>query len=234
MNDKIDICTTATLRANILDETLKSFTSKMLKNKDRYRLIINIDPIGDKLKRRHLVLNVARKYFNNVIYNLPDTPGFTKAVQWCWSKTTAPYVFHLEDDWRLLYDINVDDMIEMMKSHKLTSLRLNKADEKKTKSYVKFGFTLHPKISLNPTLFDGDFIRMVAPKINLNANPEKQLRPSTSELGKIIIPTRHAIYQKVTLRKVVLDIGRQWMTKSRFHKKTGFMHWEVKKGTSND
>jgi len=225
---KIDICTTATLRHIILEETLKSFTDKMLTDKDRYRLIINIDPIGDKLKRRNAVLQIARKYFNDVVYNFPEVPGFTKAVQWCWSKTQAEYVFHLEDDWRLLIPVSIDSMIDMMKQYNLTSLRLNKDNLHQSKSSVKYGFTPFPKISLNPTLFNGDFLRRVSPLMDLTHNPEKQLRPTKSELGKIISPTNHGIYQKDTTKRIVLDIGRKWMESSRYKKKTGFMNWEVK------
>ena len=226
--EKVDICTTATLRHEILNETYRSFTENMLTEKNRYRLIINIDPIGDKLKRKNAVLQIARKYFNEVVYNFPETPCFTKAVQWCWSKTTSKYVFHLEDDWRLLETINIDSMIQIMEQYNLTSLRLSKDNLKKTKSSCKYGFVPHPKISLNPTLFDGTFLRKIFPLMDLNHNPEKQLRPTKSELGQIIAPTNHGIYQKDTVRRTVLDIGREWMDSSRYKKKIGFMYWENK------
>lgn len=228
--EKIDITTTATIRPSLLDITLSSFREKMLTNKYNYRLIINIDPIGEDLKRKN-ILKIANKYFDDVVFNLPETPGFTKAVQWCWSQTSSAYVFHLEEDWKLLYKIDIDDMVKILDTYKdLASLRLNKDNTGDSKHSRKYGFVYHPKISLNPTLFKGEFIRKVFPLMDMNKNPEKQLRASNSTvLGKYLSEYHHGIYTKESINSVVLDIGRQWMATSRFTKKTGFMNWETKK-----
>lgn len=225
---KIDICTTATLRHVVLETTLKSFTYSMLSNRDRFRLIINIDPIGDKLKRRNAVLQIAYKYFKNVVYNFPETPGFTKAVQWCWSQTTAPYVFHLEDDWKLLTPINIDSMIEVIEKYNLTSLRLSKDPLRSSKHSCRFGFIYSPQISLNPTIFRGEIIRKIYPLMDLDKNPEKQLRVGNPKFKEILANAKHGIYQKNLSGRVVLDIGRKWMKTSIYKKKTGFLNWERK------
>lgn len=224
----VDICMTATIRPIVLEETLKSFTEKMLKDKTQYRLILNIDPIGEKLKRRATMTQIARKYFNIIILNMPEISGFTKAVQWCWGQTTSDFVFHLEDDWRLIQEIDIVDMINLMKNHNLTSLRLSKNNVEKSKYSEKYGFIYYPKISLNPTIFNGDFLRQIAPLMNLSQNPEKQLRPTQSELGKIIQTTTHGVYTKPSMHATVVDIGRKWMDHSIYKKKTGFLNWELK------
>lgn len=226
----VDICMTATIRHLLLEETLKSFTEKMLKDKSQYRLILNIDPIGEKRKRITAMKEIARKYFDNIIINEPEAPGFTKAVQWCWNNTTAPFVFHLEDDWKLLTEININNMIQILnQNEQLVSLRLNKEKTGKSKHSNQYGFVYSPKISLNPTLFKGVFIRTVAPLMDLNFNPEKQLRPSHStERGKYILNFQHGIYTRESTNRVVLDIGRKWMDKSKYTKTTGFLKWDVK------
>lgn len=226
----VDICMTATIRHLLLEETLKSFTEKMLKDKSIYRLILNIDPIGEKLKRIGAMKEIAHKYFDNVIINQPEVPGFTKAVQWCWNNTTAPFVFHLEDDWKLLIDIDINNMLQILNQYeKLVSLRLNKEKTGESKHSNQYGFIYSPKISLNPTIFKGDFLRTVAPMMDLQFNPEKQLRPSHStERGKYILKFQHGIYTRESTNRVVLDIGRKWMDKSKYTKKTGFMNWELK------
>lgn len=226
----VDICMTATIRHLILEETLKSFTEKMLKDKPQYRLIINIDPIGEKQKRIGAMKEIAKKYFDDVIINVPEIAGFTKAVQWCWSQTTAPFVFHLEDDWKLLTEINIHDMIQILNQNdRLVSLRLNKENTGPSKHTTQYGFVYSPKISLNPTLFKGVFVRTVVPLMDLNLNPEKQLRSSQStERGKYISHFYHGIYTRESTNRVVLDIGRKWMDKSNYTKKTGFMNWELK------
>lgn len=226
---KIDITTTATIRPSLLDDTFSSFRKNMLTDEYKYRLIINIDPIGEDLKRK-FVLKVAEKYFDEIICNYPATPGFTKAVIWCWSQTQSDFIFHLEEDWKLLTKINIDYMIEILESNKsLVSLRLNKENTGSSKHSNKFGFIYHPKISLNPTLFKGDFIRNIFPLMEINKNPEKQLRiTNKTPVGRYLKDFNHGIYTKDSDQIVVLDIGRNWMDNSKFKKVTGFMEWENK------
>ena len=228
MNTIIDICIISVVRPSVLDITLKSFTEKMLTNKNDYRIIINVDPIGENIPRKH-VLKVVNNYFDNVVFNYPSVPGFTKAVKWCWEQTNSKYVFHLEDDWKLLSDINIQNMIEILNKYDdLASLRLDKHRTGKSKHSCKYGFIYHPKISLNPTLFRGDFLRNVAELMDVNLNPEKQLRPSKSPRGQYISKFNNGIYVKDG-NKVVLDIGRTWMNQSDYTKKTGFLNWQRKK-----
>lgn len=226
---KIDICMTATIRPNIINETFRSFCENMLTDRSRFRLIINIDPIGEDLKRKFIV-KIARNYFDEIIFNCPDVPGFTKAVIWCWSQTASKYIFHLEDDWRLSTKINIDSIIEILESiENLVSLRLNKERTGRSKHSIKYGFIYQPKISLNPTIFNGDFIRKVYPLMDINKNPEKQLRSNnTTELGKYLSIVNHGIYTKDSEGAVVDDIGRLWMSGSKYRKDTGFMYWEEK------
>ncbi len=176
MNDKIDICMTATIRPEIVDSTLKSFSENMFKDQSNYRLIINVDPIGENIPQKS-ILKVAKRYFDDIIYNYPKYPSFTKAVIWCWSQTTSNYVFHLEDDWKLLTPIDINSMIEILEEYPdLVSLRLNKEKTGNSKHTCRHGFIYHPKISLNPTLFKGEFIRVVSTLMDKDINPEKQLR----------------------------------------------------------
>ena len=226
---KIDVVTTATIRPSLLDTTFFSFREKMLTDKYKYRLIINIDPIGERDTHPKKVLKVAKTYFDDIIFNVPETPGFTKAVIWCWNQTTSDYIFHLEEDWKLLTNINIDSMIELLNKYpKLASLRLNKQNTGSSKHGCRYGFIYYPKISLNPTLFKGDFLRNVAKLMDVNLNPEKQLRPGKSSRGQYISKFDNGIYVKDSGNKVVLDIGRMWMNQSEYTKKTGFMNWEKK------
>jgi hypothetical protein len=226
---KIDICMTATLRPSIIETTLESFTKNMLTDKSRYRLIINIDPIGERVKAKEIV-KLANNFFDDVVYNIPTEPGFTKAVQWCWSQTSAEYIFHLEDDWKLLIPINIDSMIEILKNiDNLASLRLNKERTGNSKHSEKHGFIFWSKISLNPTLFKGNFIRGVYPLMELDKNPEKQLRISHLKRNKIsdyLSKFYHGIYTKESGRQIVFDIGAKWMYYSNYKKRIGFMKWE--------
>lgn len=225
----IDITTTATLRPKILNHTLETFCNKMLTDKNRYRLIINIDPIGSDVYPK-TVLAVAKKYFDNVVVNYPSQPCFTQAVIWCWSQVQADYVFHLEDDWELLVPIDIDMMIDILdKNKRMASLRLNKFKTRKNKCSLKHGFSPHPRLSLNPTLFNGSFIKSVYPLMTVLRNPEKQLRPvDNSNLSVFLKDWTHAIYTKQSHSCIVRDTGRLWMDNTQFKKKIGFLFWERK------
>ena len=117
-----------------------------------------------------------------------------------------------------------------MTVHKdLVSLRLSKDNVSKTSHGEKFGYVYAPKISLNPTLFTGSFIRRIVPYMDVSLNPEKQLRASEKTYrGKIISKISNGIYTRFHYGPVVIDIGRSWMEKSKFFKEIGFTVWRVK------
>lgn len=227
MKKYVDIAITATLRPDVLETTLDSFCEKMLYEKNRYRLIINIDPIGEKIFPK-FVLKIAQKYFDNIVHRYSPEPGFTKSVIWSWSKIKYNYLLYLQDDWRLLRTINIDSMIEILDSNsKLASLRLNKNETPINNGDTEF--TICPRISLNPILFKSEFIKGVTPLMTPDENPEKQLRSSLkSERGRFIRNWSNAIYIKDSRDQIVEDIGRAWMMNSIYKKETGFTKWEIK------
>src|SRR4030043_1164252 len=94
----IDITMTATLRPQVISQTLESFCRNIFKDRNSYRLIVNIDPVGEKVKTAK-VLEVCKQYFKNIVFNTPKFPSFPSAVVWCWSKVESDFSFHLEDDW---------------------------------------------------------------------------------------------------------------------------------------
>jgi len=224
----IDITMTAVIRPDVLNLTLSSFCRKMFIDKYSYRLILNVDPIGEK-KDQKVMYDVASKYFKNIVVNYPTEPGFTKAVIWCWSNVISDYVFHLEDDWNLLVPINLKSMVRILdKTPDLASLRLNKLN---TIVRRETEFVYCPKLSLNPSLIRGKFIKGVVPLMVDNFNPEKQLRIGfNNERSDYISKWKYGIYIKDSRHRTVLDIGRTWMRQSPYKKKTGFMSWKLKNG----
>jgi len=223
----IDITMTSTIRPEILKRTLESFCQNMFIDKNKYRLIINIDPIGEDIKPK-FILKTAQEYFDNIVYRYPSEPGFTKAIIWTWSQVKSDYVFNLQDDFKLLRPINIDYMIEVLENNpKLASLRLNKNETPINNGDTEF--TICPRISLNPILFKYEFIKGVTPLMTPDENPEKQLRHSLkSERGRFIRKWEHGIYIKESRDRIVEDIGRKWINKSIYHKKIGFTKWEIK------
>jgi len=241
---KIDITMTAVLRPLLLSETLISIKEKICQGEEsRYRLIINIDPIGADVDPMRVV-KTAKKNFSDVIYNIPDKPSFPNAVRWVWEQTTAPYIFHIEDDWKINKQIDIDDMINILKSHKkLSSLRLYKYKTPAQNTFFTFackwnyhkeGFYLasdwKKQFGLNPILIKKEFIDQVLPKMVSDTNPEKQFRYSRECMRPIIKKWEYGIYSKPGEEIAVIDIGRKWINQTNFCKpKTGtFLTWEIK------
>ena len=249
---KIDIVTTATIRPDILNKTYRYFCKNLFKNRNDYRLIINIDPIGDKKKNIEDVLNVAKKYFNEIVFNSPEEPCFTKAVKWLWSSTISDYVFHLEDDWKLNCSVNIDDLIYILdKYEKICSVRLSKgaitAGKRRISpipcNYIEkedIGkFQLFPRLSLNPTLFRGSFVREAVKVMTDDLNPESQLVKghaakrekkkkkdfNSSAIESFLSKWDHSVYRNESA--IIRDIGVQWRNRNRIKRSPDFLYWRI-------
>lgn len=240
--DMIDITMTATLRPEIFLETIHGIQKNIIggkNNNDRYRLILNIDPIGEKIPPKNMI-KIANKHFTNVVYNIAKTPSFCNAVKWVWSQVTADYIFHIEDDWRFMQHIDVDDMIRILKKYKdLSSLRLYKHNTPKTNrmktfacvwDYNKDGFYIardwRKQFGLNPILIKKEFIDMALPKMVDKVNPEKQFRSSQKYMVNVIKRWKYGLYCKPGDKRCVDDNGRRWLRKQNLKKNGGsFITW---------
>jgi hypothetical protein len=228
---EMDFTTTAMSRPRLVEQTLKSFTTK-LKGVDfkKSRLIINIDPLPPNIKRKE-VIAVARQFFGTVVYNLPKVANFTAAVNWTWSRAETEYIFHLEDDWELLRDVPVGKLVENFDKNKALLQIILRA--------YRYPYRT---CALSPSIIHARMYRKIAGKLNETVNPEAQLR---GERFGVVMPKRGkgSIRARKTLlvypekpRQIILkDLGRAWINKTRY-KKTGggkkaqFLTWETKIG----
>lgn len=239
-HEKIDITMTAVRRSSILKKTLSSFCEHLFyDNNDRYRLIVNIDPVGD-LEKMKRVVHQCKYYFKNVIFNIPATPSFPKAVIWTWSQVEAPWVFHLEDDWIIHRNIDINDMIRNLTERPgLACLRLYKRpipNNKKPKlfdcryRYNKSGFFVAgdsgTQFGLNPVLIRKKFIDQALPLMDPERNPEKQFRYTNPKMKDFIMKWQYAIYGRPGDGTLVSDHGVAWRKKNGLVKPSGaFTHW---------
>ena len=242
----IDIVTTATIRPDILDVTYNSFFKHLFKDSFEYRLIINIDPVGDKRYTQGDVLRVAKKYFKNIVYNFPDQSNFTKAVKWCWSKTESDYVFHLEDDWEILKDVDIYFLIGILRfSKKIGSVRLLRCGLSSHRPFGVYGIEdsnlvidkKRNRCSLNPTLFRGDLVRNSSLVMVDDVNPEYQLFPGfyknikakdKKKINKCVSVFDHVAFR---MSDVVCDIGREWRKKNKISGGNNFLFWSDDEST---
>lgn len=88
----------STLRPDLLGRTLASFWEHALSKSGVGEVFVNLDrafgSTDDLNACRALILDM----FPNAVINVPETPGFTKAVQWVWSSVPDGPFLYLEDD----------------------------------------------------------------------------------------------------------------------------------------
>jgi len=235
---------TAVRRPEILKRTLSSFFRNCFATvADRCRLIINVDPVGEKIASWELC-DIISAYFPHYVIGMPMTASFPHAFKWCWKWAAAPWVFHLEDDWELCAPVEIDAMIQMMEAHpKLASLRLPffRSTEDSMKNWnIQFpwngyyfecpedrrkgaGFAGHP------SLLRGDFVQRCAPLIDTNLNPEKQFHGDNGPLVNEVLKWEYGVWGQPNQPKMIEDIGLQWKIDNGFQKagsKAFFKTWE--------
>jgi hypothetical protein len=242
----IDIAMTAVLRPKILRGTLQTIVDRVVDHPDRYRLIINIDPIGVDVEPS-AVVDVCKEFFGEVVHRAAPAPSFPAAVRWVWSKTSAPYVFHWEDDVEILRQIDVRKMMDILDNNaRLASLRLfSKATPYKGNrmhvfqsywDYKEEGFWLardwRAQFGLNPTLIKRKFVKEAVTRMVDHVNPEKQFRVSQAYMRPLISKWRFGIYAGKGEKRIIDGRkGQRWKDKLKIDKPGGgqtFLKW-VKK-----
>ena len=226
----LEFTTTATVRPELINKTYSSFTTN-LKGIDfeKSTLYINIDPLP-ATGRPHDVIDVAKKYFGHVVPQVPHKANFCQAVKWCFTQPKNPYFFHLEDDWQLNEEVNVDDL------RKILYRTPNTAHAVTLRAY-SFKSVADKRICLSPSLYKTSFASWVGKRLNPHHNPEKQLRNKTKSnpIGGLCKWARGVQYPSPKNRIIVKDIGRDWLEENNLEKsqtKEGhFISWRVPDAT---
>ncbi len=252
----IDITITATRRHEILRRTLESFKKNLFKEHP-IRIFINVDPVGPDESAFDCV-NVALEVFPHMFidYKSPKEPNLSEAFKWTWEASRSErwnvppseFVFHLEDDWELLREINLKDMINMLNKYKsLALLRLPQFKSTATdmKNWNLF-FPYNPITKYfecpeslimtagfcgHPSLIKGEFVRSIAPNIDTTKNPEKQFHHGPPEIMNEVIKWKYGVYSQPNMPPAIADIGRKWSVETGWQKKgpkAWFLQWEKK------
>jgi len=240
----IDITMTAVRRPEILKRTLHSFYTKCFAPIiHQCRLVVNIDPVGDNVPA-HEMVPIIEAFFKYYHVRMPIDPSFPEAFRWTWENVSAPYVFHLEDDWELLYNVDIFDMIRMMENHpRIASLRLPffRSTQKDMKNWNLFfpwngeyfecpedlrktaGFCGHP------ALLRSEFVQKCAPLIDTRLNPEKQFHGGNDALVQEVLNWSYGVYGQPNQSQMINDIGSVWRAQNKYKKagnKAFFTQWE--------
>ena len=243
--EQIDITMTASKRPGIIKRTLTSFCENLFTDSNNYRLIINLDNVGEDCDC-HSIVEICSYFFKNVLFCYSEEPSFPKAVKRVWSLSSSRFVFHLEDDWILNKKIKMEDLVTILKSNpRIANVRLSKYDLGNTKDtsinvfsqnfvYTGMGFFLGTNkgkaFALNPTLINSNFLKKSIPLLDMNKNPEKQFRANNPIFSNFISEWEYALFGTPGEKAIVTDIGREWRKQFGFIKPSinGFIKWENK------
>ena len=229
METMLDFTITATLRLEVLQQTLSSFSKNIIDiSTKECKCLINIDcaPIGycDPME----LVKLCHEFFKEVEYNISEVPNFCSSVKWLWSKATSPYIFHLEDDWELLRSLEIRSLIKIfeMKSD-LYQIRLRK----RTKEYGMWMY------GLSPCLISRNFYSLWH-KLKDIENPEVQLKNLAEPPEGRVEPYPFAVIDQFTKTPaehvIVKDTGRDWrvihwLSKPPKVQERSFVSWEKRK-----
>ena len=241
----VDITMPTTLRPSVLERTLSSFCENLFTERDRYRLIMNIDQVGEDCSPMDVV-RVASEFFSSVSFRVSDSPSFPMAFKWCWMQTQTPFVFHMNEDWELRRHVDIDHMIELMaKTPTLACLRLNKMkiplkdiEFFGCRFFLKNGCLMarhrHDQFSSNPELVRGRFIQAALRYLNDSDNPEAQFRGGSLDLWlNVSMYWDYALYAAPGDDELIVDIGKDWMEKEGMKKigdQFSFTNWTRDEG----
>jgi len=226
---QIDLCIVATLRPEILYKTLSSF-EKMTKFDGLINFVMNIDTVPRKeaytLINDIMRMGIAIGSFNpakaEVHFSVLGEGNFAKAVKTVWENSTSEYVFHMEDDWKFIREIDLNKCIERMEKENFDYMRFPKV-------HAPHLNCMH-KVALQPSLWKGDVVRRLAKHMRIDKDPEKQLRAGqgNEELDKVLFEIQKKGLKDYCSEWCVEDIGREWRDKQ------GLMKWNaVEPGKEN-
>jgi hypothetical protein len=225
-NFTIDISMTAIFRSNILEKTLSSFFENMFFEKNfSYRLVVNIDPVGESSIED--MKNVISRYFgNNYIINTPIEANLARAVKWSISHTESKYIFNLEDDWILLKKVYFSHMIELMeKNNNLHFLRLPFCNQRFVKNQKQYGFEPEKKFAITCFLTRGELIKNIVNQLIETESPEKQLQKIV--MNNSLYTGRY--YEANSKGHVMKDLGRRWKRQQGLPETINVSYFEVQK-----
>lgn len=194
-------CTHVVQRGFLMARTAHSLFNK-LKGVDfsKSTIYVNADSIVHRPDLRDYsndVIKLLNKNFGQVIWNPTNSPNFSKAIHWCWSQPKEDFFFHIEDDWILKKEININELIQKFDDSDVYAVNLR-----------AYSFN-QPKPCLLQSVWRKSFCEKFINSLDFDRNPENQLRSFVKETKYYNIHYPEGIDDIV-----VEDIGREWLRKN--------------------
>lgn len=207
------VTTTAMPRPDLLVETYRSFQSN-LRGVDwkQAELRINIDPTDDNELALD-TLRVGGLFFPKVTAHLPPSPSFPLALKRVWSDLpdSDEWVLHLEDDWRLDVELDVEELEAFAHRHSW-------AKQIGLRSGPKAN---HHQLVLSPSLIRASFAKKAASLLTGTRNPEQELRSYADfQFCMAYFPFEDNV--------IVTDLGTSWREANGYRREgdAEFIQWK--------
>jgi hypothetical protein len=188
--NKMDLLLIAGRRPDLIETTLTSINEKV--NVDFVNVIVNLDAWAGNEIDHQKAKDVILRFYPNAEINEPKTPGFTKAVKYLWSSVKSDYAFYTEDDWIWNVELDQKDLINTGSG----MLRFNNIHNEGREDY-----------GTSPCVITKTFAHEASSVLNLNLDPEKQIR-SNPQLFNIV--NTHTVKNLTKYGICITDIGRDW------------------------
>lgn len=223
----IELTVVAARRNALLRDTLNSFHARMFRNFRFDRVSVNIDPLwGDQKEESECVATVKSLFPNAVIYT-PEKANHCSAVKRLWTNSQSQFLFHMEDDWNLLENID-PSILNLFSDPKIAQVSLMTKEKNWARSrrgdfhFVKrrpklFGIIPSPfrktipAFTTSPSFIRGDFARHWAHLLDEAFDPEKQgYSQVNAPLERFTANYRNYIYSGKHFDNLIIDTGRDW------------------------
>jgi hypothetical protein len=213
----IDITMTATFRPEILRQTLESL--RLLKYDGKFRLVANIDPVGDKTCSHSEIHSILAEYYPNHIINESLVGNHIEAIKWVWSHVESEFVLQWEDDWILEHPVNLQVMVDWINSRKtIAQICFDRSDKPVHSypgytgrfSYVRDGFWERVKgksFGGPPALMRRKYLKQVIPHMKF----ELDTLSKHDHRADIVLSRWEVWLYTGGHMGLVHDIGRQWL-----------------------
>ncbi len=215
--EQIDITMPAVLRPAVLQESLRSFVTGLLHDTGRFRLLINIDPVGSGTREE--VEAVCRQFFEHVVVNAPAQGSLNAALRWLWGVANSEFILYLEDDILLKRSVDLAEMMaHMRKRPRLAYIQISYVDFRKNDGndinvqheYLGDGLHLRKgkyEMSLQPALMRREFAAAAARLIHDDDDPEIQFHANNPALQDLVSQWEFATFARPGDSRAVQDIG---------------------------
>lgn len=201
--------TTAMPRPELLELTYASFSTNLpWLDFKQMKLFLHLDRYPTRLDdsedaKAEQVIEIAQKYFGEVVVKRGEYPNFSNAVKWIFTNADKDYIFNLEDDWELLVPLS-NKFVQYFEDEKVLQVGL-RGSQNPQRRFV-----------LSPSIMRSKFAKSATAPLTPKKNPELTIRgwnPHHVNDSFIYWPDEKDYV-------ILKDLGRSWMKTTAFGRGT--------------